>query len=107
MSKPMNLRWVAVLLAAGALGGCYSQTRISPDYGVATRQNIAASIGDPDARYTGDPQPGSNPDRVSIAQRRYVTGRVIPPASTETSSVSSGGGADSGGGAGGGAPPGP
>jgi hypothetical protein len=103
MSKQMNLRWVAVLLAAGALGGCYSQTRISSDYGVATRQNLAASIGDPDARYVGDPQPGSNPERVSIAQRRYVAGRVIPPAATSTSSVSSGGGGDTGGGA----PPGP
>lgn len=104
MSKQMNLRWVAVLLAAGALGGCYSQTRISPDYGNATRQNIVSQTGDPDAHYTGDPQPGSNPDRVSLAQRRYVAGRVIPPASTSTSSVSTGGG---GGDAGGGAAPGP
>jgi hypothetical protein len=103
MSKQMNLRWVAVLLAAGALGGCYSQTRLSPDYGVAVRQNVTASISDPDARYTGDPQPGSNTDRVSIAQRRYVGGRVIQPASTSTSSVSGGG--DGGGGAA--PPPGP
>ena len=103
MSKPMNLRWVAVLLAAGSLGGCYSQTRISSDYGDAVRQNVVASIADPDAHYTGDPQPGSNPERVSIAQRRYVQGRVIPPASTTTSSVSSGGGGD----ASAGAPPGP
>jgi hypothetical protein len=105
MSKQMNLRWVAVLLAAGALGGCYSQTRLSPDYGVAVRQNVTAAIADPDARYTGDPQPGSNTERVSIAQRRYVAGRVIPPAATTTSSVTSGGGGgDSGGG---GVPPGP
>jgi len=103
MSKQMNLRWVAVLLAAGALGGCYSQSRLSPDYGVAVRQNVTASIGDPDARYTGDPQPGSNTERVSLAQRRYVSGRVIPPASTGTSAVSSGGGGD----AGAAAPPGP
>jgi hypothetical protein len=105
MSKPMNLRWVAVLLAAGALGGCYSETRISSDYGVAVRQNITASIADPDARYAGAPQPGSNTDRVSIAQRRYVAGRVIPPASTTTSTVSTGGGG--GDAAGGGIPPGP
>ena len=83
MSKQMNWRWVAVLLAAGTLGGCYNQLRISPDYGVATRQNIAASIADPDAHYTGDPQPGSNSERVSLAERRYVTGRVIPPALAE------------------------
>lgn len=103
MSKQMNWRWVAALLAAGALGGCYSQTRISPDYGVAVRQDITAQIADPDARYVGAPQPGSNPDRVSIAQRRYATGRVIPPASTSTSSVAAGGG----GGDNGGAPAGP
>ena len=103
MSKLMNWRWVAVLVAAGALGGCYSQVRLSADYGVATRQNIAAGIGDPDARYTGDPQPGSNPDRVSLAERRYVTGRVIPPATISTSAVGGGAGGD----AGGGAPPGP
>jgi hypothetical protein len=90
-------------MAAGALGGCYSQTRISPDYGVAVRQNVTASIADPDARYTGDPQPGSNPERVSMAQRRYIAGRVIPPASTTTSSVAGGGGGDSGAAA----PPGP
>jgi hypothetical protein len=103
MSKQMNFRWVAVLLAAGGLGGCYSQTRLSSDYGDATRQNIAGAISDPDARYAGDPQPGSNTERVSIAQRRYVAGRVIPPASTGTSSVSTGGGGD----AGAAAPPGP
>jgi uncharacterized membrane protein YgcG len=98
MSKQMNWRWVAALLAAGALGGCYSQTRISPDYGVATRQDIAAEIADPDARYAGVPQPGSDPQRVSLAIRRYEAGRVIAPASTSTSSVSAGGGGDSGGG---------
>ena len=106
MSKQMNWRWVAVLLAAGALGGCYSQTRLSPDFGVAVRQDVSASIADPDAHYAGVPQPGSSPERVSLAQRRYATGRVIPPASTGTSSASTGGGGDSGGG-GGGAPPGP
>ena len=105
MSKQMNWRWVAVLLAAGTLGGCYNQLRISPDYGVATRQNIAASIADPDAHYTGDPQPGSNSERVSLAERRYVTGRVIPPATIQTSASAGGGGG--GGGDAGGAAPGP
>jgi hypothetical protein len=110
MSKQMNWRWVAVLLAAGALGGCYSQVRLSPDYGVAVRQNATAQIADPDARYAGTPQPGSASERVSLAQRRYATDRVIQPASTSTSSISSGGGDSGGGGNGGGnggAPPGP
>ncbi len=92
MSKHMNWRLVAVLLAAGALGGCYSQVRLSADYGVATRQNIAGQISDPDAHYAGDPQPGSNPERVAIAERRYVSGRVIPPATIQTASVATGGG---------------
>jgi hypothetical protein len=96
MSKHMHWRWVAVLAAAGALGGCYSQTRISPDYGVSTRQNIAGQIADPDAHYAGDPQPGSSTDRVSMAQRRYVQNRVIPPATISTASVSSGGGDSAG-----------
>jgi uncharacterized membrane protein YgcG len=114
MSKQMNWRWGVVLLAAGALGGCYSQVRISPDYGVAVRQNAVAQIADPDAHYVGTPQPGSAPERVALAQRRYVQGRVIQPASTGTSSVTSGGGGggDNGGGGGGnggggGAPAGP
>jgi hypothetical protein len=101
MSKRMNWRLMAVLLAAGALGGCYSQLRLSPDYGVAVRQDVTAQIADPDAHYTGVPQPGSNPNRVAQAQRRYNTGRVIQPASTSTSTVAAGGG-DGGGGNGGG-----
>lgn len=115
MSKQMNWRWVAALLAAGALGGCYNQVRLSSDYGAAVRQDVTAQIADPDARYTGVPQPGSATERVSLAQRRYAADRVVQPASTGTSSVSSGGGGgDSGGGGGGGgngggggAPPGP
>ena len=107
MSKQMNWRWVAVLLAAGALGGCYSQVRISLDYGVAVRQNATAQIADPDARYAGSPQPGSAPERVSLAQRRYAIDRVIQPASTSTSSVNSGGDNGGGNGGAGGVPPGP
>jgi hypothetical protein len=105
---------VAALVAAGALGGCYSQVRLSPDYGVAVRQDTMAQIADPDARYLGTPQPGSAPERVSLAQRRYANGRVIQPASTSTSTVvaGGGGGGDSSGGGGnggggGGAPAGP
>jgi hypothetical protein len=96
MSKQKNWRWMAVLLAAGALAGCESQLRLSPDYGVAIRQNERAQIADPDARYTGVPQPGSNPERVASAQQRYVSGKVIVPASTSTSGVSSGGGGGGG-----------
>jgi len=100
MSKRVIWRWAAVLLAAGALGGCYSQVRVSPDFGVAVRQDATAQIADPDAHYEGVTQPGSYPERVGLAQRRYATDRVILPAATSTSSVSSGG--DNGGSGGGG-----
>jgi hypothetical protein len=81
MSKQMNWRWVAVLAAAGALGGCQGdQLRLSPDYGVAVRQDVAAQIADPDPHYAGDPQPASNGQRTDGAQQRYVTGKVITPA---------------------------
>ena len=107
MSKHKTWRWVAALLAAGALAGCESQLHISPDYGVAERQDISAQIADPDAHYAGDPQPGSNPERVKLAQRRYNNGQPIQPASTSVSSnVSGGGGSGGGGGGGGGASPG-
>ena len=92
MSK-MNWRWAAVVLAAVALGGCASQVRLSPDYGVAVRQDVTAQIADPDARYVGAPLPGTAPERVGLAQQRFAAGKVIQPASTSTSSVSAGGGA--------------
>jgi hypothetical protein len=92
MSKQMNWRWVAVLLAAGAVGGC-SELRLSPDYGVAVRQNVAAQIADPEPRYTGDPKPASNGQRAQAAMQGYVTGRVVQPASTGIASASGGGGA--------------
>jgi uncharacterized membrane protein YgcG len=102
MSKQKTWRWGAVLLAAGALAGCESQLHISPDYGVAERQDVTAQIADPDAHYTGDPQPGSDATRMAAAQQRYVNDRVTQPTSTGTSSTSSGGGGSGGGGSGGG-----
>ena len=93
MSKQMNWRWAAVLLAAGVLGGCVeSQVRISPDYGVAVRQDVTAQIADPDARYAGTAPPGYSGERVSLAQRRYATGRALEPAATGvgSSAISSG-----------------
>ncbi|MGZ3276954.1 MAG: hypothetical protein ACXWKT_02480 [Caulobacteraceae bacterium] len=91
MSK-MAWRWAAVALAASALGACASQLRMSPDFAVAVRQNIAAQIADPDARYVGTPQPGTTSERVAAAQQRLASGKVIQPAATSTSSVLAGGG---------------
>jgi hypothetical protein len=85
----------AVALLAGALGvsGCaVSRYHLSDDYGRAFRQDVAAQIADPDARYKGDPAPASSGPRTAIAQGKYERGAVTPPASTSTSSVSAGGG---------------
>jgi type IV pilus biogenesis protein CpaD/CtpE len=78
-----------ILLAAaafGALGGCaVSQVHVGQDFGVALRQDVVAQIADPQAKYRGDPAPGSNGERVGLAQERYRTGTVIPPTATASS----------------------
>jgi hypothetical protein len=75
------------MVAAGAiLGGCTdSVTRLSPDFGVAVRQDMAAQIADPDAHYAGTPAPASNGARTSLAQSRYLKGQVIQPTSLSAS----------------------
>jgi hypothetical protein len=92
----LAVRIGAVALLTGALGvsGCsVSRYHLADDYGRAVRQDLAAQIADPDARYAGDPTPGSDGKRTAAAQTRYETGAVKPPASTSTSNVSVGGGA--------------
>lgn len=69
-----------VCLGMFALAGCTQSTlRFSPDFGAAVRQDEAAQIADPDARYLGTPAPGSGGQRVGLAQKRYDTNQVIPP----------------------------
>ena len=70
---------IATILAAGLSGCLESQRHLSADFGSALRQNTVAQIADPDARYKGDPAPGSDGRRVSLAQERYRTGKVIEP----------------------------
>jgi hypothetical protein len=77
----MTKTLTVTLLSAAAgltLAGCTAQ-HLSSDFGVALRQDLAAQIADPDARYMGDPAPGSNGSRVSLAQKRYQAGAVIAP----------------------------
>jgi hypothetical protein len=97
----------AILGAALLLSSCEeSRLRLAPDFGVAVRQDVAAQIADPDARYAGVPNPASDGSRTRLAQTRYKTGKVIQPTSTVTQTAVAGGasgGGDSGGGAGGGA----
>jgi hypothetical protein len=83
-----------------ALSACtQSSLRISPDFGNAVRQDVAAQIADPDARYEGVPPPGSASARVGLAQTRYNANQVIQPA-TATASSKTLGGTDNGGGGG-------
>lgn len=97
-------RLTIAICACAALAGCtQSKMNLSPDFGRAVRQDIAAQIADPDARYEGKPDPGSNGDRVGLAQKRYQANQVIPPTSTTASGRADnggGGGAGAGGGAG-------
>lgn len=65
-----------------------SRLRISNDFGRAVRQDVMAQVADPTPTYTGMPAPGAIGARVDLAQQRYATGKVIPPASNTTSSVS-------------------
>ena len=84
---------VVLLVAAVGLSGCvYSRLHLTDDYGHAVRQNIAAQIDDPDAKYVGLPEAGASGQRVGLAQDRYDKGQVIRPASTSTASVAGGGG---------------
>ncbi|HVV65567.1 MAG TPA: hypothetical protein VHC42_08855 [Rhizomicrobium sp.] len=77
---------LALLAAAAILGGCtQSVTSLSPDFGAALRQDIAAQIADPDAHYRGDPAPASNGARTSLSQSRYLKGQVTEPTSLSAS----------------------
>lgn len=86
-----------IILACLALSACaQSALRINPDFGSAVRQDVAAQIADPDARYQGTPAPGSRGDRVGLAQSRYQNNQVIQPSSTTASGAGSIGRADNG-----------
>ena len=94
---------VMALCATPALSACtQSSLRISPDFGSALRQDVAAQIADPDAHYEGVPAPGSASARVGLAQRRYNANQVVQPATTTASSQTLGGQMDNGVGGGGG-----
>jgi type IV pilus biogenesis protein CpaD/CtpE len=101
MSTATILRVMFAAAACASLSACtYSKPRLSSDFGNAVRQDIAAQIADPDARYEGKPDPGSSGDRVGLAQKRYQTNQVIPPSAITASGDASIGRADNGGGMG-------
>jgi hypothetical protein len=93
---PNNITRAALVTLVVGLGlglsACTeSRLHLSDDFGSAVRQDLVAQIADPDATYRGLPVPGGSGERVALAQRRYVTGKVIPPMATTTSSISLGG----------------
>lgn len=88
----MSFRSIVVVSAAAALlGGCVQASSLDRDFGRSLRENTAAQIADPDARYKGDPDPGSNGSRVALAQQRYITGKVIKPITASASAIASSG----------------
>lgn len=106
MSAALTKSLIVAAAAGAAMGvsGCVeSRMHLSDDYGQSLRQDVAAQVADPDARYGGLPAPGAHGHRVGLALDRYNRNAVTPPAATSTSSFSAGGG--SGGSGGGGGPP--
>src|SRR6185312_11674566 len=104
--KITHPRAFLVIAAMLGLGACaqkpmQSEMNLSPDFGLAVRENLAAQIADPDPHYAGTLAPGaSDGARIDLAQTRYQKNQVIQPSSTTASSKSSIGNADNGGGAG-------
>jgi len=65
-------------VALAGLSACVqSQKTLAGDFGVAVRQDIAAQIADPDARYPADT--ATDGARVGLAQERYRAGKSIQP----------------------------
>jgi len=98
-----TLRTAVVLLLAGAgLSGCVEAGTLNTEFGQAYNQHVVGQVADPDARYVGDPAPGSDGARVGLAQKRYRTGTVIQPVPATASKI---GGVGMGGQPDSGAPP--
>ena len=75
-----SIQRLSILAALSAtLSGCATGAPLNKHFGEALREDLRAQIADPDARYKGDPDPGSNGERVGLAQERYRTGKVITP----------------------------
>jgi hypothetical protein len=102
----MIARLALVAIAGLGLAGCaQSVVRLSPDFGQAVRQDTAAQIADPDAKYDGTTAPGSNGARVDLAQKRYEKNQVVQPSTaTASGTMSTSGGNTAGASAGTGGP---
>ena len=102
MSVLRGCALVAALAGSSLLAGCIlsPQHSLEPDYGRAVRNDIVAQVADPEPGYTRKVEPAADGTRAVAANKRYLSGQVIPPVSQSTSQVagSSGGGAPQGGG---------
>jgi len=102
ITRPKAFLVIAAMLGLGACAQnpMQSETRLSPDFGDALRENLAAQIADPDPHYAGTLAPGaSDGTRIDLAQTRYQKNQVIRPATTTASSRTLGG-SDNGSGSG-------
>jgi hypothetical protein len=89
--------WAAVIAASLLAAGCAdSRMHLSDDFGAAYKQDTMAQIANPDAKYKGDPAPGSNGVRVAAGQDRYVNGKVIAPEAARAANVPTGGAGSAG-----------
>jgi type IV pilus biogenesis protein CpaD/CtpE len=69
-------------MAAGLAGCIDSHPTLSPDFGVAMRQDLAAQIADPEAHYGKMTSEGA---RAALAQERYRTGKTTQPSTAGAS----------------------
>lgn len=84
----MKTLTVSSLMMAGlALAGCTDRLMEPPPLGLATEQNKAAQIVDPQPAST-EVAPPLNGERNNAAQTRYEKGKVIQPADVKTNSTS-------------------
>jgi len=103
ITRPKAFLAIAAMLGLGACAGqnpLQSEIRMSPDFGDALRENLAAQIADPEPHYAGTLAPGASDGiRIDLAQTRYQKNQVVRPTSTSASSRTVGG-TDNGGGSG-------
>lgn len=72
---------VVAVLSLGLAGCLTPEKNVSDDFGAAVHTAIAAQIADPEARYVGKPDPGTDAAHVQLAQDRYhAAAQVIKPA---------------------------
>lgn len=96
------MRVAAITILVGSalgLSGCVQAPgNMQADFGASMRQNVAAQVADPGARYKRADPPASSGPRTSIAQERYNKGKVLQPSTPTTSALGNGGSGGNGGG---------